>query len=194
MRQLLEDALERLGEGPLGGLLRGLEGGDPLRMLRAMLLFAFCLPALWSPGAWAAQLNWRLMVWIHEGGHGAFAFCHDWSQFGRFLTIAAGSGAQVLLPLFFVVAAWSVRQRFNAGLLMYLVGLNLVDVSRYAADARERAMPLIFNLGPESHDWGNMLLMTGLLGATPVIAGGIWLLGLVALVGGLALAILCSAD
>lgn len=175
LREGLADLLDALARGPLRGVVAALawalEGRSPWKLLRAALLFAFAWPGLGSPEAWAAQLNWRLFVWVHEGGHGVFMFCNDWNQVGRFLCIAGGSAAQVALPALFVVAAWSVGQRFSAALLMNLVALNLASVGWYAADAQQRAMPLIFNLGPESHDWGNLLLMTGLLPWTPAIAG-----------------------
>lgn len=47
-------------------------------------------------------------------------------------------------------------------------------MSIYAADAQARALPLIGNLGPESHDWHNMLTMLGLLEYTPLIAGALY--------------------
>ena len=36
-----------------------------------------------------------------------------------------------------------------------------IDVSPYIADAPYRVLPLVGGLGEESHDWGNLLTMTG---------------------------------
>jgi hypothetical protein len=159
----------------VGGLF---DGKDPIRLLRVACLTAFCLPGMFSQGAWAAQINHRLIILIHEGGHGFFGFCDTWGPVGRFITIAAGSGAQIFVPALFMAAVYSTGRRFDASLMFLWLGLNFADVAVYAADARDRAMPLIMNLGPESHDWGNMLQMTGLLWATPAIAGAIWLMGM----------------
>jgi hypothetical protein len=53
------------------------------------------------------------------------------------------------------------------------LGQSFIDVSVYAADAQTRAIPLIGGIGPENHDWWNMLIMTGALHHTPVIAGAL---------------------
>lgn len=180
--EFLADTIERAHgttAAPAAHAVAGLlDGKDPIKLLRVAVLTAFCVPGLFSAGAWAAEINHRLMILIHEGGHGFFGFTSAWGPAGRFVTIAAGSGAQIFLPLLFMAAVYSTGRRFDVSLMFLWLGLNFVDVSRYAADAQARAMPLIMNLGPEAHDWGNMLEMTGLLWATPVVASGIWLMGL----------------
>ena len=51
------------------------------------------------------------------------------------------------------------------------LGQNWIDVAAYAADAQARAMPLLGGLGPEAHDWLNLLSRAGLLEQTPLVAG-----------------------
>lgn len=179
---LIAGILERAHGTPAAPVMRALAGlledKDPIRLLRLLVLTAFCLPGLFSAQAWSAEINHRLMLLFHEGGHGVFMFCASWGTPGRFLMFAGGSAAQVVVPLLFMAAVYSTGRRFDASLMFLWLGLNFADVSRYAADAQARAMPLILGLGPEAHDWGNMLGMTGLLWATPAIAGMIWLMGL----------------
>ena len=54
--------------------------------------------------------------------------------------------------------------------MLWWCGQNFIDVSPYIADAQLRSLPLILGLGEESHDWGNLLTMTGNLQDTYTIA------------------------
>ena len=94
---------------------------------------------------------------VHEAGHFFFRF------FGRTMMIAGGSLLQVLLPGIVAWSAltWGSRAGFQLG--MVWLGQSLIDVSVYAADAKARAIPLIGRLGPESHDWYNLLAPIGWL-------------------------------
>lgn len=102
---------------------------------------------------------------FHEFGHVAF------SPFGRFMTILGGSLFQVLLPLG-LMGAFTLWQRdnFAASLMLWWGGQNCIDVSPYIADAVARAMPLVGGRGPEAHDWGNLLSMTGMLEQAQALA------------------------
>jgi hypothetical protein len=110
---------------------------------------------------------------IHEAGHFFFRF------FGRFMMIAGGSLLQLLLPALFVFQGVYWSNKLGTQLALLLLGQNFVDVSVYAADAQARALPLIGNLGPESHDWHNMLAMLGWLEHTALIAGAIYAMAFV---------------
>ena len=123
-------------------------------------------------GFWLGELLWTVThafdLIVHEAGHFFFRF------FGRFMMIAGGSIMQLLLPALLVFQGVTWGNKLGTQLALLLLGQNFVDVSLYAADAQARALPLIAGLGPESHDWHNLLAMTGTLAHTPLIAGLIY--------------------
>ncbi|MDX1418579.1 MAG: hypothetical protein R3181_01315 [Rubricoccaceae bacterium] len=101
----------------------------------------------------------------HEAGHFFFRF------FGTFMMFAGGTIWQLVFPCIFVWYCVSNDLKVGLQVSLLWLGQNFVDVSVYAADAQARALPLIGGLGPEAHDWYNMLAMLGLLEHTPLIAG-----------------------
>ena len=121
---------------------------------------------------WFGEMLWTVThafdLIVHEAGHFFFRF------FGRFMEIAGGSIMQLLLPALLVYQGVYWSNKLGTQLALLLLGQNFVDVSIYAADAQARQLPLIANLGPESHDWHNMLAMLGWLEHTPLIAGLIY--------------------
>lgn len=128
---------------------------------------AWCALALWAVwftlhGIDYASTNHSFLHMIilpfHEFGHVLFM------PFGSFMAILGGSLFQVLMPLG-LTAAFLLRQRdpFGASVTLWWCGQSLVDLAPYVGDAVARAMPLIGGAGPESHDWGNLLTMLGLL-------------------------------
>jgi hypothetical protein len=108
---------------------------------------------------------------FHEFGHVLFGV------FGTFWMILGGSLFQILLPLFPLVyfSVWQ-RDNFSAALMLWWSGQNFIDVSPYIADAQLRALPLISG-SDESHDWGNLLTMTGTLEFTDYFADLCFTLG-----------------
>lgn len=118
---------------------------------------------------------------FHEFGHVAF------SGFGDFWMLLGGSLFQIILPLL-PLFAFMVQQRdnFAASLMLWWCGQNFIDVSPYIADAPTRFIPLTTG-NEDSHDWWNLLSMTGTLehagsyanlcfaiGALVIIASNIW--------------------
>lgn len=101
----------------------------------------------------------------HEAGHFFFRF------FGEFMMILGGSLLQIILPAIFVWSAIKFGNKVGAQISLLWLGQNFIDVGVYAADAQDRALPLLGGLGPESHDWYNILSMTGTLEHTPLISG-----------------------
>lgn len=118
---------------------------------------------------------------FHEFGHLLFM------PLGRFMSILGGSLFQVLMPLA-LLAAFIVRQRdtFGASVMLWWAGQSMVDLSPYIADARERALPLLSGAGEHSHDWGNLLTMTGTLGASQALARLCFCLGVLLMLAALA--------
>lgn len=144
----------------------------------SLALLPFCVVfALEGGGFWLGEALWTVVhafdLIIHEAGHFFFRF------FGRFMMIAGGSLLQLLIPALFVYQGVYWSNKLGTQLALLLLGQNFVDVSIYAADAQARALPLIGNLGPESHDWHNMLVMLGWLEHTPLIAGAIYAMAFV---------------
>ncbi|MDX1530378.1 MAG: hypothetical protein R3362_02510 [Rhodothermales bacterium] len=104
----------------------------------------------------------------HEAGHFVFRF------FGTFLMYAGGTLLQLFLPGLFVFQSLYHDHRLGLQLSLLWLGQSFVDVSAYAADAQARALPLLGNLGPEHHDWWNVLSTLGLLEHTPLVAGALY--------------------
>jgi hypothetical protein len=115
---------------------------------------------------------------IHEAGHPILGLLGS-----RFLMFLGGTLAQLALPAAALAAFAARRQPASFAAAAVWLGVNLVNVGRYAADGEARALPL---LAPDadSHDWWNMLGMLGLRGHAPAIGGAIlaagWALQLLA--------------
>lgn len=94
----------------------------------------------------------NFLLIVHEAGHTFF------SIFGsRIITILGGSLNEILLPLLIVI--FTIFNRYIKGTqsALYLLGSAWFSVAFYAADGGQRQLPLIGNLGKESHDWYNLL-------------------------------------
>lgn len=142
------------------------------------LLVPLCGYLLWAYDAGTFTVFDTTALIIHEAGHVFFV------PFGWTLRILGGSLFQLILPGLFV---WSfLRRSYRPGVQISLVwwGQNALYVSTYAADAQERALPLITN-DPTTHDWWNLLRAAGLLPYDDVV--GIAFLGLALLAFGIAL-------
>jgi len=93
---------------------------------------------------------------FHEFGHVLFM------PFGRFMSILGGSLFQILMPLILMMAfIIQNKDNFSASIMLWWTGQSFIDLSPYIADAPYRALPLIFGMGENAHDWGNILSMTG---------------------------------
>lgn len=103
-------------------------------------------------------LVFNFLLLVHEAGHAFFGI------FGsRILTILGGSLYEILLP--FIIVGFSIFNRYIKGtqLALYLLGSAWFHVAFYAADGSRHQLPLIGNLGSESHDWHNLLTHFDLL-------------------------------
>lgn len=95
---------------------------------------------------------------FHEFGHVLFSF------FGDYMMLLGGSLFQAVMPLgLMLIFMIKQRDNFSASLMLWWSGQNFIDVSPYVADAPTRFIPLVGNRGPESHDWWNLLAMSGTL-------------------------------
>ena len=87
------------------------------------------------------------------------AFAGDW--------YAGGSLGQLLMPAI-VIAVLVVRNQdnFGASIGLWWLGQSLKDLAPYINDARDLQLPLLTGHSqdvPETHDWANLLLDTGLI-------------------------------
>lgn len=146
---------------------------------RGLLSVALSLWALWFM---AHGIDWAIIggsfmhninLPFHEFGHVLF------SPLGRFMAILGGSLFQVLLPLILLVAfSFFHQDNYAASVTLWWCGQSLVDLAPYIADAPYRAMPLVGGGGEESHDWGNLLVMTGTLDCAQTFARVSFVLGI----------------
>ncbi len=125
---------------------------------QAVALGAGAALLAWSAathGAIAAVVAGADLV-FHEAGHPIL------SVFGsRFLTYLGGAIGQLAFPAVAAVAFARRRDAGSFGAALLWLGFNVVEIGRYAADGRVRALPL---LAPDedAHDWWNLLGMMGL--------------------------------
>ncbi len=117
----------------------------------------------WAGAGWLVVHSLNLLP--HEAGHFFFR------SFGTILMFAGGTILQLAFPCLFAWYFLSNDGRLGLQLSLVWLGQNFVDVSAYAADAQRRSMPLLGGLGPEAHDWWNLLAMLGWLEHTPLVAG-----------------------
>jgi hypothetical protein len=121
-------------------------------------------------GFLAAAIHGADLV-FHEAGHPLFGL-FGW----RFLTILGGTLMQLAPPVAAAVAFWRRRQPASLAVVVAWLGVNLVHVGEYAADAQARALPLL-GADASGHDWWNMLRALGLLEQCHAIGGAIGGLG-----------------
>lgn len=101
---------------------------------------------------------------FHEFGHVLFG------PFGTFMMFLGGSLFQVVLPLIVLGAFIKKKDNFAASIMLWWGGQNFIDISPYIADAKSRALPLVFGAGEAAHDWGNLLSMMGVVDSARFLA------------------------
>lgn len=116
----------------------------------------------------------NFLLIVHEAGHTFF------SIFGsRVITILGGSLNEILLPL--LIVSFTLFNRYIKGsqFSLYLLGTAWFNVAFYVADGAQRQLPLIGNLGKESHDWHNLLRNWNLLESDGTIAFILVIIGII---------------
>jgi len=104
---------------------------------------------------------------FHEAGHPVFGLLGS-----RFLMFLGGTLGQLAFPVAAAVVFASRRQTASFAAAVVWIGLNLVNVGRYAADAELRVLPLLA-ADEDAHDWWNLLGMMGLRHHATLIGGAI---------------------
>lgn len=132
------------------------------------------------PEAWITLENmWfpisALNVVFHEAGHAIFGILGM-----DFLTVAGGTLVQLAMPSACLVHFLKRESRAGVMFTLFWIGINLIEVSWYAADAKMQVVILISGLsGSEGggHDWGHMLGSLGLTDYCVGIGQSVFLLG-----------------
>jgi hypothetical protein len=93
---------------------------------------------------------------IHEAGHFFFMF------FGKFIYTAGGTLMQIIIPSLIIFYFFRNIYRLGVQIGMLWLGQNIINISIYAADAKNQKLPL---LGGHMvyHDWNYMLGKMSLL-------------------------------
>jgi len=90
-------------------------------------------------------------ILFHEAGHPIFG------MFGNeFLGVLGGTLMQLLMPVGVGIYFFMTGQLFSSAVSGVWAALNLFNISVYANDAWEMALPLVGN-GDRIHDWNYML-------------------------------------
>lgn len=140
----------------------------------ASAVVRFDRPFLRSPAAWGALVAGAVILFalrdwfrgalflldgvslaVHEGGHVIFGLLGN-----RFVMMAGGTIFQLAMPLAFVLDFRRRGQTRSSYACLAWGGQNLLNVGRYAADARAQRLPLV---GGGEHDWTYLLEVFGLL-------------------------------
>ncbi|MCL2700357.1 MAG: hypothetical protein FWE88_01535 [Phycisphaerae bacterium] len=110
---------------------------------------------------------------IHEAGHIVFL------PFGDTLQMWGGTLLQCMVPLGIGVYFWLRRQTAGVAVAGLWLGENFLNVARYAADAKARALPLV---GGGRHDWQFIFNKLGCINSCETIASGIYFAGWVIMI------------
>jgi hypothetical protein len=150
-----EEARERWFPAPSGGAAAALAAAAAL--------------LLWSQatrGLLAAVIDGANLL-FHEAGHPVLGLLGS-----RFLLYLGGTLGQLAFPVAAAVAFARRRQPASFAAALVWIGVNLVNVGRYAADAEARVLPLLATDESE-HDWWNLLGMLGVRHRAAGIGGAI---------------------
>lgn len=127
------------------------------------------LPAAWGALVAGAVILFALREWfrgafllldgvslaVHEAGHVVFGLLGN-----RFVMMAGGTALQLAMPIAFALDFRRRGQPRSSAACLAWAGQNLLNVGRYAADARAQQLPLV---GGGEHDWTYLLEVVGLL-------------------------------
>lgn len=107
----------------------------------------------------------NFLLLVHEAGHTFFGLLGN-----RTMNILGGSLNEILISSLILGYFWFHKIQKGTQFGFYLLGSAWLSVAYYAADGSARQLPLIGNLGKESHDWYNLLYNWNLLNYDKTIA------------------------
>lgn len=145
----------------------------------AVVLGFFTYIYLTAPFPWTFIDGANLL--FHEAGHWLFG------GMGMTIGILGGTLLQLLIPGIIMVYFLISRQSLGILFAGWWLGVNLINVGVYMADANAMALPLI---GDGTHDWQWLFSNWGMLRwAEPIgngvrIFGGMWMLAALVIMAG----------
>lgn len=110
---------------------------------------------------------------FHEAGHPFFGF------FSERFEPYGGTLGQLVFPAILVVSFWRKGQPLSVAAVGIWFFENLLNISRYIADARALELPLV---GGGDHDWNTILHRWNWLAADTLIAAWVKTIGWVGIV------------
>jgi hypothetical protein len=140
-----------------------------------------------------------IITYTHEGGH---LLCMPFMP--RLITIAAGTGMQLLMPAAITASFYLRQDRFSAAITALWLAASLRQASVYAQDAIDQDRPLLFSglsaaeeleqYGETEHDFINMLDILHLpLGLAHTISALLFLAAIATLAAALYLGLQATA-
>ncbi len=119
---------------------------------------------------------------FHEAGHVIFR------PFGQFITSLGGTLGQLIMPsICMLTLLLKTRDPYGAGISLWWLGENFLDIAPYINDARAGQLPLLGgNFGHSApygfHDWEYLLTESGLLKHDHLLANLAQITGVVLIV------------
>lgn len=125
------------------------------------------------PGDLLFMLIHGVHLVFHEAGHLIFL------PLGEFMAVFGGSLNQVLIPAICVATFYWQGQYGSGAFTLFWVGQAIADVAIYAADGKDRILPLLGDSDPSMHDWGRILSWWGVTERAESIGAFIFGIGIV---------------
>ena len=123
--------------------------------------------------------NYRIFIFddfnllIHEAGHIVFGI------FGHIIGLLGGTITQLMVPMLFLIYFLIQSDHFGTGFSVFWIGDNLINISNYIFDAKDRILPLV---GGGLHDWFEILSSLNLLNSYKLIGTTVFIVGMIMLV------------
>ena len=118
--------------------------------------------------------SWCFLDYInlpfHESGHIMFRL------FGETVQFLGGTISQMMWPMILMVYFVRRKEWLSSSFCLFWFGENLLNISKYVADARMMALPLV---GGGIHDWNFLLGKWGILHYDQAIAKTLFIIGAV---------------
>ncbi len=111
---------------------------------------------------------------FHEFGHLLF------SPFGKTISFMGGTIGQLMWPFILTVYFLMRKESLSASFCLFWFGENFLNISKYIADARSMALPLV---GGGIHDWNFLLGKWHILRYDHAIANVVFAVGVLIMTG-----------
>ncbi len=121
--------------------------------------------------------SWCFLDYInlpfHETGHFMFMF------FGETMSFLGGTIGQLMWPFILIIYFMRRKEYLSASFCLFWFGENFLNISKYVADSRLMALPLV---GGGIHDWNTLLGKWHILHYDRAIARVVFFLGVIIMI------------